>query len=242
MKKINPNQLIIQISKSLRYLVLVLLALLSSKIVWWTINPLGYTQIENPALKSEKSQDFAQAIINRAAFGIYVEEHAATPTINVKVIGVYAAGPSNSVAFLQVDEKHIIASIGDSVLEGKIKTILPTGIVITTNNQDIIVNIGGSNAMSNTPNNTSSAQANTQQPAVSPYNSAAVRSNANHEQISDVQPPANLTDRTPADKDNTDNTSTTNINSNSNNSDDSVMSKRQKMIQQFQQQNSNTQN
>lgn len=206
-----------------------------AQIIWWFAKPIGYNSIENPALNTAKSQDFAQAIINRAAFGIYVEEHAAVPTINLKVIGVYAAGPDNSVAFLQVDDKHIIASIGDTVLEGKIKAITPTGIILTSQNQDVSIQIGGSNAMSNTPPSVSSAASTAQ---VNSFNNSN-NSNVNNSHPNDSQPttpppipPANNgTDGQPA-------------NANApNNPDETLAAKRQKMIQEFQQQNStNNQN
>ena len=237
MKKISPNQLIVNTSRALRYLVFILTAILIAQIIWWFAKPIGYNSIENPALNTAKSQDFAQAIINRAAFGIYVEEHAAVPTINLKVIGVYAAGPDNSVAFLQVDDKHIIASIGDTVLEGKIKAITPTGIILTSQNQDVSIQIGGSNAMSNTPPSVSSAASTTQ---VNSYNNSNnSNSNGNNGNPNNSQPttppnipPANNgTDGQPA-------------NANApNNPDETLAAKRQKMIQEFQQQNStNNQN
>ena len=235
MKKISPNQLIVNTSRALRYLVFILTAILIAQIIWWFAKPIGYNSIENPALNTAKSQDFAQAIINRAAFGIYVEEHAAVPTINLKVIGVYAAGPDNSVAFLQVDDKHIIASIGDTVLEGKIKAITPTGIILTSQNQDVSIQIGGSNAMSNTPPSVSSAASTAQ---VNSFNNSN-NSNVNNSHPNDSQPtttppipPANNgTDGQPA-------------NANApNNPDETLAAKRQKMIQEFQQQNStNNQN
>lgn len=237
MKKISPNQLIVNTSRALRYLVFILTAILIAQIIWWFAKPIGYNSIENPALNTAKSQDFAQAIINRAAFGIYVEEHAAVPTINLKVIGVYAAGPDNSVAFLQVDDKHIIASIGDTVLEGKIKAITPTGIILTSQNQDVNIQIGGSNAMSNTPPSVSSAASTAQ---VNSYNNSNnSNSNGNNGNPNNSQPttppnipPANNgTDGQPA-------------NANApNNPDETLAAKRQKMIQEFQQQNStNNQN
>ena len=235
MKKISPNQLIVNTSRALRYLVFILTSILIAQIIWWFAKPIGYNSIENPALNTAKSQDFAQAIINRAAFGIYVEEHAAVPTINLKVIGVYAAGPDNSVAFLQVDDKHIIASIGDTVLEGKIKAITPTGIILTSQNQDVSIQIGGSNAMSNTPPSVSSAASTAQ---VNPLNNSN-NINVNNSHPNDSQPttpppipPANNgTDGQPA-------------NANApNNPDETLAAKRQKMIQEFQQQNStNNQN
>ncbi|MBP9769270.1 MAG: hypothetical protein KBD32_06830, partial [Burkholderiales bacterium] len=72
MKKISPNQLIVNTSRALRYLVFILTSILIAQIIWWFAKPIGYNSIENPALNTAKSQDFAQAIINRAAFGIYV--------------------------------------------------------------------------------------------------------------------------------------------------------------------------
>ena len=235
MKKISPNQLIVNTSRALRYLVFILTSILIAQIIWWFAKPIGYNSIENPALNTAKSQDFAQAIINRAAFGIYVEEHAAVPTINLKVIGVYAAGPDNSVAFLQVDDKHIIASIGDTVLEGKIKAITPTGIILTSQNQEVSIQIGGSNAMSNTPPSVSSAASTAQ---VNSFNNSN-NSNVNNSHPNDSQPttpppipPANNgTDGQPA-------------NANApNNPDETLAAKRQKLIQEFQQQNStNNQN
>lgn len=237
MKKISPNQLIVNTSRTLRYLVFILTSILLAQIIWWFIKPLGYNSIENPALNTAKSQDFAQAIINRAAFGVYVEEHAAVPTINLKVIGVYAAGPDNSVAFLQIDDKHIIAEIGDTVLEGKIKAITPTGIILTSQSQDVSIQIGGSNAMSNTPSNTP--------PQASPvpvnsYNSPKGNSNnLDNGNPNDSQPttPPNI----PQVNNGTD-TQPTNANA-PNNPDETLAAKRQKMIQEFQQQNStNNQN
>lgn len=237
MKKISPNQLIVNTSLALRYLVFILTSILIAQIIWWLAKPIGYNSIENPALNTAKSQDFAQAIINRAAFGIYVEEHAAVPTINLKVIGVYAAGPDNSVAFLQVDDKHIIASIGDTVLEGKIKAITPTGIILTSQNQDVSIQIGGSNAMSNTPPSVSSAASTAQ---VNSYNNSNnTNSNVNNGHPNDSQPitPPNI----PPANNGSDNQP---ANANApNNPDETLAAKRQKMIQEFQQQNStNNQN
>ncbi|MBX9867983.1 MAG: hypothetical protein K2Y14_13810 [Burkholderiales bacterium] len=237
MKKISPNQLIVNTSRALRYLVFILTSILIAQILWWFAKPIGYNSIENPVLNSAKSQDFAQAIINRAAFGVYVEERVAVPTINLKVIGVYAAGPDNSVAFLQVDDKHIIASIGDTVLEGKIKAITPTGIILTSQNQDVSIQIGGSNAMSNTPSNTP-PQAS---PApVNSYNSPKGNSN-NVENGNPNDSQATMPPNTPPANNGTDGQP---ANANAPNSpDETLAAKRQKMIQEFQQQNStNNQN
>ncbi len=224
MKNITINQTINLLSTTAIYLIMIFAGILFGKSVWWLANPLGYDTYNNIISRNFDSNKLAQTIINRAPFGMVTEEKAPVPTIaeQIKVIGVYAAGPNNSVAFITVNGKNSIAVIGDSVLEAKVKAIKPDGVVFLAEKQDVTINLTSSSASPNSPSSSSGNNGHTQSP-----------SGANGYIPSSSPPPSN--------NQNNSNQQTSNDNSatsgNQANDSDSIAEKRRKMIEAFQKQN-----
>ncbi|TXI92323.1 MAG: hypothetical protein E6Q33_07105 [Neisseriales bacterium] len=224
MKNITINQTINLLSTTAIYLIMIFAGILFGKSVWWLANPLGYDTYNNIISRNFDSNKLAQTIINRAPFGMVTEEKAPVPTIaeQIKVVGVYAAGPNNSVAFITVNGKNSIAVIGDSVLEAKVKAIKPDGVVFLAEKQDVTINLTSSSASPNSPSSSSGNNGHTQSP-----------SGANGYIPSSSPPPSN--------NQNNSNQQTSNDNSatsgNQANDSDSIAEKRRKMIEAFQKQN-----
>lgn len=153
MKKLNINQLV-SISISItEYVLLFAIALAVSKICWWMVNPSGYNSVNNVVSITTKSEVIAQDIVNRAPFGVIKvavkeEEKKASITDQVKVVGVYAAGPNNSIAFLEVGGKNVIAKIGESVLTSTINAINPDGIVVIDSGRNVVLQLSNANVTS----------------------------------------------------------------------------------------------
>ncbi len=225
MKNITINQTINLLSTTAIYLIMIFAGILFGKSVWWLANPLGYDTYNNIISRNFDSNKLAQTIINRAPFGMVTEEKAPVPTIaeQIKVVGVYAAGPNNSVAFITVNGKNSIAVIGDSVLEAKVKAIKPDGVVFLAEKQDVTINLTSSSASPNSPSSSSGNNGHTQSP-----------SGANGYIPSSSSPP-------PSNNQNNSNQQTSNDNSatsgNQANDSDSIAEKRRKMIEAFQKQN-----
>lgn len=224
MKNITINQTINLLSTTAIYLIMIFAGILFGKSVWWLANPLGYDTYNNIISRNFDSNKLAQTIINRAPFGMVTEEKAPVPTIaeQIKVVGVYAAGPNNSVAFITVNGKNSIAVIGDSVLEAKVKAIKPDGVVFLAEKQDVTINLTSSSASPNSPSGSNGNNGHTQSP-----------SGANGYIPSSSPPPSN--------NQNNSNQQTSNDNSatsgNQANDSDSIAEKRRKMIEAFQKQN-----
>lgn len=224
MKNITINQTINLLSTTAIYLIMIFAGILFGKSVWWLANPLGYDTYNNIISRNFDSNKLAQTIINRAPFGMITEEKAPVPTIaeQIKVVGVYAAGPNNSVAFITVNGKNSIAVIGDSVLEAKVKAIKPDGVVFLAEKQDVTINLTSSSASPNSPSSSSGNNGHTQSP-----------SGANGYIPSSSPPPSNNQSNS--------NQQTSNDNSatsgNQANDSDSIAEKRRKMIEAFQKQN-----
>lgn len=194
------------------------------KSIWWLANPLGYDTYSNIVSRNFDSSKLAQTIINRAPFGVVTEEKAPVPTIaeQIKVVGVYAAGPNNSIAFITVSGKNSIATIGDTVLDAKVKAITPDGVIFLSGNQDVTINLSSSNA---TPNTSNTSSNNHQNSGSAGYIPNAAPSNSNNNQ--DTQNHGNTNQ--PAN--NNENNAT------QGNDNDSIADKRRKMIEAFQKQN-----
>ncbi|RTK98875.1 MAG: hypothetical protein EKK57_10815, partial [Proteobacteria bacterium] len=147
MRKININSLITTSCNTGTLIAQIGTVIACSSFVWWCVNPAQSNRLTNVA-PYKVNTNIAQGVINQAPFGIIVKktEVVNIPTIQeqVKVIGVYAAGVTNSIAFLTVETKNIIAKIGDKVLEGTITQILPSGVVINDGKQDVTIEISDS--------------------------------------------------------------------------------------------------
>lgn len=215
MKYPSINQVIFSTSRTIRLLAIITSAYLMGKFCWWLVNPLGYHTLDaTTATSNTKADGVAQGIVNRAPFGVITVEKKEQPSIvsQIKVTGVYAGGAKNSIAFLLISGKNSIASLGDNVLGATLKSITPTGIVLSLNNQDIPINMssGSGDSSSNTPN------------SPPPYSSPAPAVQA--QQINNAPVQANNNVATPApDAGNADG--------------DSLADKRRKMIEAFQHQN-----
>lgn len=224
MKNININLSIRLLCILIRYGIILSIGSLLGKIVWWAVNPLDYNTFNNIISSSSKSDTLAQGIVNRAPFGVVTQEKAPEPTIKdqVKVLGVYAGGPNNSIAFIQVNGKNDIAVIGDSVLNAKIKTITPDGIVLIADNQDVKINISSGNSKPS-ENNSSAAYVNKNDRPNSAANNSYIP-NVNARQIRDN----NRFEREQEEK---------RYRRNAPQNEELIMEQRRKMIEEFQRQN-----
>ena len=228
MKNININQTIRGLSTALRVGTVIAIASLLAKICWWLINPLGYDTIDSIASTYVKSDILAQDITNRAPFGVVTVEKAPVPTImdQVKVVGVYAAGPKNSIAFIQIDGKNSIAAIGESVMDATVKAINSDGIVLVEKGQSVTINLSSASGNSaNTPSTPASGgehsnSANSYIPQTN--NTSTANNNQPGGNNSTTASPSSTPPPTSSGQD-----------------DDSIADKRRKMIEAFQKQNSN---
>lgn len=225
MKNITINQSIGILGMTSQYILVIVAAILLGKAIWWLANPLGYDTYDNILSHNPDSSKLAQTIINRAPFGLVTEEKAPVPTIadQIKVVGVYAGGPQNSIAFLTVSGKSSIAVIGDTILDSKIKAITPHGVIFFSQNQDIAINLSTASGSSTTNTNPSH-----------PTGSNSTNNN------SYIPGSGNSTTGNQSQIDNNHQNQAQNSISDSNagNDNDSIAEKRRKMIEAFQKQNS----
>lgn len=219
MKKINLSTLINSSCNTGSLFMQVGIVVAVSGFIWWCVNPSNSNQLLNVP-PYPVNANVAQAVINQAPFGIIVKkvEVVNVPTIQeqVKVNGVYAAGVQNSIAFLTVETKHIIAKIGDKVLDGTLVQVLPDGVIINDGKQDVTIKMTedtahGAQSSGNQSNGTSQSTNN-----YSPDSSRGGMPSSN-----------NPNNYQPNDGGN-------------NSSRDDMISQRKKMIEQFQQQNSDS--
>jgi len=224
MKNITINQAIGILSVVIQFTLVIFTATLLSQGLWWVANPLGYDTYDNISSKSLDSAKLAQTIINRAPFGIISQEKAPVPTIadQIKVVGVYAAGPNNSIAFITTNGKNSIAAIGDTVLDSKVKAITPNGVIFRSQNQDVTINLSSASSSASSGNHNDShapapAANNTNNNSYIPSSN---NNNNNSQAAQQGQPQANANDN------------------GSDNDNDSIADKRRKMIEAFQKQNS----
>lgn len=214
MRKININSLITTSCNTGALIAQIGTVIACSSFVWWCVNPAQSNQLTNVA-PYQVNTNIAQGVINQAPFGIIVKktEVVNIPTIQeqVKVIGVYAAGVTNSIAFLTVETKNIIAKIGDKVLEGTITQILPNGVVINDGKQDVTIEISDSATPSGGGGNSSTTPSSSRRMGMEQNNDNNGNGSVNNTHTSD---------------------------NNNNQSRDDLVSQRKKMIEQFQQQNS----
>ncbi len=219
MRNININQSIRTVSSIGRLIVIFALAILLGQSFWWFFNPLGYTTFDNIVSGSFNSDGLAQGIVNRAPFGIVTTEKAPQPGIidQVKLVGVYAGGPNNSIAFIQVNGTNKIAQIGDNILDAKLQSINSNNITLAIGSgQTVTINItsgGASSSRMGQDNNPGQNQAN------------------NFPQNQQQQMNMNQQEQ------NNSNDNNANNSSNSENNEAAIAEKRRKMIEAFQKQN-----
>lgn len=233
MKKININSLITICCNFGSIVSFIAVAIISSGFIWWIINPLNSNVLKNVPIEKSDS-NLAQGIINRAPFGVIVKkvEVVVAPTIldQVKVVGVYAAGLDNSIAFLQIEGKNSISKIGDKVLEGTLKNILPNGVVINDGKQDVDIEISSGNSTSNPAQPSNINSLNSHSRSYDSTNQQQNQSNAtnnSNQQNNDSSPNTNNGNQPSDSASNSQPKST-----------EDMIAQRRKMIEQFQQQNS----
>lgn len=232
MKNININQTIRGLSTALRFAAVIAIASLLAKICWWLVNPLGYDTIDSIASTYVKSDILAQDITNRAPFGVVTVEKAPMPTIvdQVKVVGVYAAGPKNSIAFVQIDGKNSIAAIGESIMDATVKAINSDSIILVEKGQSVTINISSASGNSaNTPSTPASGGGEHSNSASSYIPQTNTTTNANNNPSGGNNSAVTSPNATPSPAP-------------SGQDDDSIADKRRKMIEAFQKQNSNSDN
>ncbi len=137
-------------SVMLNFIMLISLAWIGSNAFWWMFSPLAtdpyiYTPPVNQYDNSIKY------INNRAPFGVIIVEKPKVALVNdnIKLTGIYLNTVKDSIVFLEVNSKPIIAKIGDEILPGtKIETINATKVVLNSNgtNQDLTLQRGSTEA------------------------------------------------------------------------------------------------
>ncbi len=137
------NVIIFAVSQIVNLLIILYLAVLLAKLVWWLINPaLGNIYIEkSSATEFEKSVKYVN---NRYPFGIItkaVESAHEEPSIvsQIKLNGIYF-NPPKSLAFVTYDDKPYIVGIGDAIMgNATLKSINTDIIVVSQNGTDVTI-------------------------------------------------------------------------------------------------------
>jgi hypothetical protein len=225
MKNININQSITNLSLVSRYGIIFGMAIFLGKLFWWLTNPMGYHIYNSQISSSYKSDRLAQGIVNLAPFGITIEEKAPQPAIadEVKLVGVYAGGIHNSIAFIQVNNSSQIVQVGDNILDAQLKVINPQSIILNSKNQDITIKLtAGANSGGDHPHGS-----NNRLPSDNQNNKSGYIPNNNQ------TPQAQNTSQTDMQQQGINNN---NDNSQENNIE-AIAEKRRKMIEAFQRQN-----
>lgn len=221
MKKISINNIIKFSVDGVVALLIVMSIASAANFLWWVVKPSEANILNNVAPQNINDK-IAQNIINNAPFGVIqkkVESAAPVVADDVKVVGVYAGGAQNSIAFLLINNQSEIAKIGDKIVSGKVKAILPNGIILTNNGNDRTIEISSGTASPNqpAPNMAPNSQHNEQhENHVEQNNTNAVNQNVNNNQQN------------------------SNPTGNNRGGMDDVVAQRRKMIEQFQQQNNNS--
>ena len=148
MKRLNFSLKITAIVLSLG--MLISLAWLGSDAFWWLFNPLA----TNPYASTPSIHLYDNSIKyinNRAPFGVIVVEKPKVAVIsdNIKLTGIYLNTDKDSIAFMEVNKKSIIAKIGDEIVPGtKVESINADRIILNTNgsNQDLTLEKGTNEA------------------------------------------------------------------------------------------------
>lgn len=153
MKRISINDIIKLSVDGVSIVFIVLTLITAANFVWWVVKPSETNVLTNVAAQNINDK-LAQNIMNNAPFGIVqkkVESSAPVIADEVKVVGVYAGGEKNSIAFLLVNNKSEIAKIGDKIVSGTVKAILPNGIILTNNGIDRTIELSSGIASPNQP-------------------------------------------------------------------------------------------
>ena len=157
MKKINLGLKIALIL--LNFTMLISLAWISSNAFWWIFSPLATDPYANTASINQYDRSI-KYINNRAPFGVIVIEKPKIEAVsdNIKLTGIYLNTIKDSIAFLEVNKKPIIAKIGEEIVLGtKIEMIKADRVILNTNwtLQDLPLEKGAAEANSglNLPSN-----------------------------------------------------------------------------------------
>jgi len=144
------NSLINVGSIILRVAIVFYCAVLLAKLTWWIITPSVsdiYAEKSDVAV-FDKSGKF---IINRSPFGkVVAPPTPPKPAIvsHMKLTGVYFNTLKDSIVFYELNNKSYIAKVGDTIGNTAIlKSITPSGIILTENNTDAEVNMSGGSAV-----------------------------------------------------------------------------------------------
>lgn len=145
-KSLNQNILII--SQVLNLLIIIFFAVILAKFIWWIITP-SITEVYVEKTTVSQFDNSVKYVINRHPFGIMVENKAPLPSImeKIKLSGVYLNTSKNSIAFFDIDSKHVIAKIGDDIAEGVIlKSIKGNKAIVLFQGQELAILLSGGTA------------------------------------------------------------------------------------------------
>jgi hypothetical protein len=175
-------------SKIINLIVLLMAAWLLAKATWWVTNPIDAdVYVDKTAIT--QFDNSVKYIINRYPFGVIAEQKAAkAPAIaaQLKLTGIYLNTPKNSIAFFELNGKHLLLKIGDKIDSAvTLKSIDDNSVVITDESGETTIRMttgGGSSAeVKNAPQNSNfySNSYNNQQPPLSTTNNNSNSSNNN---------------------------------------------------------------
>lgn len=142
------NQTILIISQALNLLVIVFFAVFLAKTTWWVFSPSTvdvYVE-KNSANQFDNSVKY---VINRYPFGVIAELKQQAPSIieKVKLSGIYLNTKKDSIAFLDVDNKHIIVKIGEEVAESvTLKSIKEDRVIVLYQGRELAILLSGGTA------------------------------------------------------------------------------------------------
>ncbi len=144
----NLNQNILIISQVLNLLIIIFSAVILAKFIWWIITPsINEVYLEKTTVN--QFDNSVKYVINRHPFGIMVENKAPIPSIieKIKLSGVYQNTLKNSIAFFDIDSKHVIAKIGDDIAEGVIlKSVKRNKVIVLFQGHELAIFLSGGTA------------------------------------------------------------------------------------------------
>lgn len=156
------NNLFLVSSQLLNVLMLLYIANVCARMIWWIASPSvpDLYVYKNSVSEYEQSTKY---ISNRIPFGeiiVNTEKVKSAITDHIKLTGVYTTNKEQSIAFIVVDGVSQIVAIGDTVFEGwRLKAVNISSIVVSNgiSSESIMINYNNSNGYVNDNNNQNSS-------------------------------------------------------------------------------------
>lgn len=171
-------------SRVLNVLLILYIAVMMAKFIWWIFSPSSpEVYVEKTSVK--QFDNSTKNVINRYPFGVIVvqkkAEVVAVITDDIKLTGVYLNTKANTIAFIELNKKPMIAKVGDTVGNGVvIKVINPDSIVVIQNDNEVTLKLAGGTAQ---PSSTGSAGVSSYIPGNSRANDSYQAPTANPSQM-----------------------------------------------------------